>query len=68
MSLKYCSKLTVPSMKVGQPIPAVPTDIFYVSSEGISSIYRAQQSRCPFLHDDGDRLLSPKHRVFFDQG
>jgi hypothetical protein len=26
---------------------------------------RGQQSRCPFLPDDGDRLQSPKRRVSF---
>jgi hypothetical protein len=35
---------------------------------GTSSIYWAQQSRCPFLPDDGDTLQSPKRRVSFYQG
>jgi hypothetical protein len=35
---------------------------------GTSFIYWDQQSRCPFLSVDGDRLQSPKRRVCFYKG
>jgi hypothetical protein len=51
---------------ISRPVPTNLYGTVYTFTEllATSSIYWSQQSRCSCLPDDGDRLQSPKRRVF----